>query len=278
MFFMCFYFALTYMCLLVIFICARAIYPREYLHEAGNEALGEPDRIMPAMARRLAHPLAAGLLLAAPYAAIMSTVAAFLLMISSSLVRDLYQRVINPNVSERTLKFSSYLITALVGVVVMIGALNPPRFLQYVIVFTGSALGCAFLIPMLLTLYWRRSTRTGILAGMLGGFFAVVCLYVLGWIDSRSQAALQEHALAVREAREKQQSEPPPPARATWLRENFSWIPGWGEKRHDPFNPIFAGGVDTLVWGMLASLILGVGGSLITTPNPELVKKFFPEA
>src|SRR2546421_147906 len=93
---------------------------------------------MPVMARRLAHPLVAGLLLAAPYAAIMSTVAAFLLMISSSLVRDLYQRTLNPNVSERTVKRASYLVTALVGVVVTLGAVNPPGFLQYLIVFTGT--------------------------------------------------------------------------------------------------------------------------------------------
>src|SRR5919201_7172565 len=117
---------------------------------------------MPAMTRRLAHPLVAGLLLAAPYAAIMSTVAAFLLMISSSLVRDLYQRTFNPDVSPRVIKASSYLVTALVGVVVVVGALNPPGFLQYIIVFTGSGQGCAFLVPMALTLYWPRATRQGV--------------------------------------------------------------------------------------------------------------------
>ncbi|MBM4070878.1 MAG: hypothetical protein FJ271_18285 [Planctomycetes bacterium] len=274
---MCFYFAITYLCLLAIFICARAIFPRDYLHEAGSEARGEPDQIMPAMARHLAHPLVAGLLLAAPYAAIMSTVAAFLLMISSSLVRDLYQRVINPNVSERTLKISSYVITALVGVGVMIGALNPPRFLQYVIVFTGSAMGCAFLVPMLLTLYWKRATRSGILAGMLGGFFAVVSLYVLGWTDSRCQRALKEYEQATAVAAARGEAPPPAPVTARWLDDTLGWIPGWGQERHDPFNPIFAAGVDTLVWGMLASLILGVGVSMLGRPDAEQVRRFFPE-
>src|SRR5262249_24111488 len=144
------------------------------------------------------QPWVGGLLLAAPYAAIMSTVAAFLLMISSSLVRDIYQRTINPNVSERTIKISSYLLTALVGVIVMVGALNPPAFLQYIIVFTGSGLGCAFLAPMLLTLYWRRATRAGVLAAMLGGMVTVGALYVLGWLDSGSQQAVQQYEQAVR--------------------------------------------------------------------------------
>ncbi len=274
---MVFYFALTYMCLLVIFICARAIFPREYLHESGSEARGEPDQIMPAMARHLAHPLLAGLLLAAPYAAIMSTVAAFLLMISSSLVRDLYQRVFNPNVSERTLKISSYLITALVGLVVMIGAFNPPRFLQYIIVFTSSALGCAFLFPTLLALYWRRTTKAGVLAGMLAGFFTVLVLYVLGWTDTLSQKALQDYNRAVQLAADKGEAEPPFPATATWLQHNLSWISGWGESRHDPLNPVFVGGMEALVWGLLVSLLLVVGVSALTRPDPELVKKYFPE-
>jgi Na+/proline symporter len=191
----------------------------------------------------------AGLLLAAPYAAIMSTVAAFLLMISSSLVRDLYQRTINPNVSPRAIKAASYLATGLVGVVVMVGALNPPGFLQYIIVFTGTGQGCSFLAPMFLALYWRRATRQGMLAGMLGGFAVVLGLYALGWLDSANWPAFESM---------------------------LGWFPGWGESRPDKFAPLYAGGVDPLVWGLLMSVGLSVGVSLATRPEPELVRKYFP--
>lgn len=262
------YYILTYVSLLIIFICARAIFPTEYLREIGSE--GEPDSIMPAMAREIAHPLAAGLLLAAPYAAIMSTVAAFLLMISSSLVRDLWQRAINPNVTPRTIKTASYAVTALVGVVVVIGALNPPGFLQYIIVFTGTGQASAFLVPMVLALFWRRATRQGVLAGMLGGFLTVASLYVLGWIDSASQRAVREYeqrpAVVVMER----------PEWAYGVQERMRWLPGWGEHRPDAFAPVYAGGVDTLVWGLLASLVLGVGVSLATRPNRELAERYFP--
>lgn len=200
----CGYYVITYLSLIIIFICARAIFPTEYLREIGTE--GEPDSIMPAMARHVTSglmfgnwrigPFCAGLLLAAPYAAIMSTVAAFLLLISSSLVRDIYQRTINPHVSQRTIRRYTYLVTGFVGFVVMIGALNPPQFLQYVIVFTGSGQGCSFLIPMALALYWRRATRAGVLAAMLGGGLTVFGLYALGWIDSARQAAAQRDARA----------------------------------------------------------------------------------
>jgi sodium/pantothenate symporter len=268
------YYVLTYLSLLVIFVCARAIFPTQYLGEMGSE--GQPDSIMPIMTRHVAHPLVAGLLLAAPYAAIMSTVAAFLLIISSGLVRDLYQRTVNPRVSDRTMKRLSYLITAVVGVVVMLGALNPPRFLQYIIVFTGTGQGCSFLVPMALGLYWKRATRQGMLAAMLGGFAVVLTLYALGWLDSGSQAALRDYQRQSEQAAQAGEPGPPPPA-ARWLQENFRGIPGWGEKRLDAFAPLYLGGLDPLVWGLLVSLVLGVGVSLATRPDPELVAKYFPD-
>lgn len=253
-----FYYLLTYISLLAIFICARAIFPTQYLHEIGTE--GEPDSIMPEMARYLTEragiPWAAGLLLAAPYAAIMSTVAAFLLMISSSLVRDLYQRSINPAASQRTLKWVSYATTAVVGIAVMLGAINPPDFLQYIIVFTGSGQSCAFFFPMLLTLYWRRTTRQGVLAGILAGALTVFLLYLLGWIDGGTRGATSGAGL--------------------WLQQTFSWLPGWGDERLGSFAPLNLARFDPIFWGFAASLLCTVTVSLRTRPNEELVKTYFP--
>lgn len=247
-----FYYVLTYMAMVFIFVCARAIYPTEYLRDMGSE--GEPDSIMPAMARKVApSPFVAGLLLAAPYAAIMSTVAAFLLLISSSLVRDLYQRTINPKASQRTIKRGSYVVTALVGVVVMVAAMNPPTFLQYIIVFTGAGQGCSFLFPMLFALYWKRTTRQGVFAGMLGGFVTLVGLYALGWIDNRTQ------------------SDP-----SHWAQQAFSWVPGWGEKRTDNFAPLALGGVEPVAWGLAVSFLLTFFVSRATRPDPALTAKYFP--
>ena len=69
----------------------------------------------------------------------------------------------------------------MVGVIVTLGALRPPHFLQYIIVFTGAGMGATFLAPTILALYWRRATRPGALAAMYGGFVGVLVPYVLGW-------------------------------------------------------------------------------------------------
>lgn len=249
------YYVLTYLLLIVIFVCARAIFPTEYLKDIGSE--GQPDSIMPAMIRHLTRdlPWMGGILLAAPYAAIMSTVAAFLLLISSSLVRDIYQRTINPKAPDWAMKLASYGVTALVGIVVCFFALRPPAFLQYVIVFSASGQGCSFLVPMLLTLYWRRTTREGVMAGMLGGLLTLLLFYILGWLDAAGVRPFAGEAA---------------PVWATWL--------GYGSERFDAFAPLYPLGIDPLVWGVLASLLLGVGVSLLTKPDAELAARYFPAA
>jgi SSS family solute:Na+ symporter/sodium/pantothenate symporter len=169
------FYALIYLPLVITFVCARALYPTEFVNE--------PDTVMPAMALALTEdaPLVGGLILAAPYAAAMSAVAGFLLLMSSSLVRDIYQQTINPSVSPRLIRWVSYGTTAVAGLIVTVAALDPPRFLQYLIVFTGAGMACTFLAPVVMALYWRRATRPGALAAMVGGCAMVLLLYVLGW-------------------------------------------------------------------------------------------------
>ena len=169
------YYSMIYFPLVIIFCCARILLP-------GME--NESDRIMPAMAIFLTENIGlgwlAGLLVAAPFAAVMSTVDSFLLMISSALVRDIYQRNINPDVQEKTVKTLSYIFTILVGLGAMAGAVNPPQFLQDIIVYTGSGLAAAFLAPMVFALYWPRSNASGCISGMLVGFAAHLSMYFSG--------------------------------------------------------------------------------------------------
>lgn len=171
------YYTLIYFPLVIIFCCARVLLP-------GWET--EADRIMPEMARFVTAiyqvPWLAGLLVAAPFAAVMSTMDSFLLMISSALVKDIYLQKINPHAPEARVKRLTYLTTFAVGGLAMMAAVNPPRFLQDIVVFTGSGLSASFLMPVVLMLYWPRFNRQGAIAGMLAGFGTCVGLYAAGTI------------------------------------------------------------------------------------------------
>ena len=125
----------------------------------------------------------AGLLIAAPFAAVMSTVDSFLLMISSALVRDIYQRNLNPEATEAKIKKLSYIFTLVVGFGALLGAMNPPEFLQDIIVYTGSGLAAAFLAPVVYALYWPRANHQGCIAAMLGGFGTHLAMYCVGFLN-----------------------------------------------------------------------------------------------
>jgi len=226
------YYALIYLPLVIAFVCARALYPDDYLQQT--------DKTMPAVALRLTAdwPLLGGLILAAPFAAAMSAVAGFLLLMSSRLVRDLYQRNINPNVSERGVKWVSYGTTAVVGAIVTVVSLRPPHYLQYLILFTGAGMGCTFLAPTVLGLYWRRATRAGALAGLVGGFGTVTTLYVLGWLGVGKAGKT-------------------------------------GPAAQD-FAPLYPLSLDPVLWGLTVSFVLAIVVSLLTAPPPDKhVDKYF---
>jgi sodium/pantothenate symporter len=172
------YYTAIYFPLVIIFCCARVLMP-------GMES--EPDRIMPQMAVELTQNIGmgwlAGLLIAAPFAAVMSTVDSFLLMISSALVRDIYQRNINPDAEEKKIKTLSYVITMVAGIGALFGAMNPPEFLQDIIVYTGSGLAACFLAAVVYALYWPRSNAQGCIAAMVSGFAAHLSLYLVGFFQ-----------------------------------------------------------------------------------------------
>lgn len=170
------YFSFIYFALVIIFVCARTLLP-------GREL--ESDRIMPELAAFVTAaygvPWLAGIVVAAPFAAVMSSVDSFLLMLSSGVVRDIYQKSVRPDAAESTLKRLTYLSTASIAALAMAVAVNPPEYLQKLIVFSSGGLAVTFLIPVSLAIYWPRMNAAGAIAGMLSGSLILVALYVEGF-------------------------------------------------------------------------------------------------
>lgn len=178
------YFSFIYFALVVIFCGARVLMP-------GMEA--DADRVMPQLAiettQRAGLPWMAGMLLAAPFAAVMSSVDSFLLMVSSSVVRDVYQRYIHPQAEEKLLKRVTYIGTVSVGLLATYGALRPPEYLQQIIVDASGFLAGSFCVPVAFSLYWRRMNAAGVIAGMLAGmlthaYFSFQVYQGIPWLES----------------------------------------------------------------------------------------------
>src|SRR3954470_23209055 len=166
------YNAIIYVPLIFIFVAARSILPN----------LASSDDVMPALVIKLANPYVAGLILAAPYGAVLSTVSGWLLIVSSGLVRDLHQRFLRPTASEREIAVASYTATVGIGLLAAAIALRPPKYLQLIIVFSSTGMASAFLMPAILG--WLSGPATGgrAIAAMVTGASATLGLYLLGTV------------------------------------------------------------------------------------------------
>ncbi|MFP6673553.1 MAG: sodium/solute symporter [Pirellulaceae bacterium] len=146
-------------------------------------APGESDKAVPEMAKLVAPAWLAGVLIAAPFAAVMSTVDSALLVVSGSVVRDLIQKTFRLRLGEKWQRGLTYFVTAAVGLLVLTLAFSKPPFLiPLVIHYTGGSASVLFW-PSLATLYWKRANATGILAGLLGGGLIYVSVVLFNPFD-----------------------------------------------------------------------------------------------
>ncbi len=137
-------------------------------------ALADPETVLPRMSGALLPSLFTGLFLVAVLAAIMSTVNSLLIMASSSVVRDVIQKILRPDLAERSLSTVGKLVTVVLGAVAAAFALAQARMIFWFVLFAWSGLACAFTPVVLCSLFWKRTTRAGAVAGMAGGFLATV--------------------------------------------------------------------------------------------------------
>ncbi|MGE5483989.1 MAG: sodium/pantothenate symporter [Ignavibacteriales bacterium] len=132
------------------------------------------DLVMPTLTATVLNPWLAGFVLAAPLAAIMSTVDSVLILVSSAIIKDIYLSYFNPSAGERLIRRVSLSATAILGVAVFLAAMTQPPFLVWLNLWSLGGLEAAFLVPILAGLYWKRANATGALAGMVTGISTYV--------------------------------------------------------------------------------------------------------
>ncbi|WP_252311724.1 sodium/pantothenate symporter [Sinobaca sp. H24] len=136
-----------------------------------------PDTVMPLIVLEVLPAWLAGIVLAAPLAAIMSTVDSLLLLVSSTVVKDVYLNYIQPEADNRRIKKVTYSVTILLGAAVFILALNPPDLLIWLNLFAFGGLEAAFIWPIVLGLYWEKGNKHGALASIISGVGSYVLIY-----------------------------------------------------------------------------------------------------
>ncbi len=129
-----------------------------------------PDLVIPTLMVKVLPPFAAGIFLAAPMAAIMSTINAQLLQSSATIIKDLYLNIRPDQMQNETrLKRMSAVITLVLGALLLLAAWKPPEMIIWLNLLAFGGLEAVFLWPLVLGLYWERANAKGALSAMIVG-------------------------------------------------------------------------------------------------------------
>lgn len=136
--------------------------------------LDDPETVFPTISNQLFPPLISGVLLVVVLSAIMSTADSLLLLASSAIVRDTMQQILGSKKSDSVLAGYGKIVTILIGIVAIAFAIPEAKFIFWFVLFAWSGLGAAFGPVVVCLLYYKKTTRQGVIAGMLGGFLTSV--------------------------------------------------------------------------------------------------------
>lgn len=121
----------------------------------------------------------AGIFLCAILAASMSTADSQLLAASSAVSQDIFKGLIKKNAEEKEVMIISRFTVFLIALIALLLSLNPNSSIFNLVSFAWSGFGGTFGPLILLSLYWKRTTAPGAIAGLIcGGITDVVWHYI----------------------------------------------------------------------------------------------------
>ena len=136
-------------------------------------ALGDAEKIFMFLSSSLLPALIAGVVLSAILAAIMSTADSQLLVTASAVTNDMFA-LFKKNASQKTLMWVSRGAVIAISVIAYFIALDPNSSVMGLVSYAWAGLGAAFGPAMLLSLFWKRMTIWGAVAGAAVGGASVI--------------------------------------------------------------------------------------------------------
>lgn len=131
--------------------------------------LADAEQVMPLLARALMPGWIAGLMLAGAIAAMMSTADSQLIVVTSSIVEDVYVKLMKAKADPARLVLFSRMATIGVSVVALVLAYSAEDTIFDLVSYAWAGLGASFGPPLLLALRWKHTNYAGVLAGMIAG-------------------------------------------------------------------------------------------------------------
>ncbi|MBR0102027.1 MAG: sodium/proline symporter PutP [Selenomonadaceae bacterium] len=126
------------------------------------------------MTNQLFPPIIAGLMLSAVLAAIMSTASSQLLVAASAFAQDFYKTLLRKDADQAELVWISRASVLIIASIAVFLGFNPDSFILDMVAYAWAGFGAAFGPALLMSLFWKRTTRRGVIAGIIVGGVTVL--------------------------------------------------------------------------------------------------------
>ena len=134
----------------------------------------ESETVFLVLTNTMFPPVVAGLILSAVLAAIMSTASSQLLVAASAFAQDFYRTLVRRDADQKELVWISRASVLVIASLAIFLGLNPDSFILDMVAYAWAGFGAAFGPALLMSLFWRRTTRNGVLAGIVTGGVTVL--------------------------------------------------------------------------------------------------------
>ncbi len=144
-------------------IAGRAYAPTQFVTKASAE------NIFIHLSTSMLPPIIAGFVMAGILAATISSSDSYLLIAASAFSKNIFQGVFKKNATDKQVMIVSRITLLAIAVIAMLFALDEKSVIFEIVGFAWAGFGATFGPLMLFSLFWKRTTRAGAVAGMVGG-------------------------------------------------------------------------------------------------------------
>ena len=144
-------------------IVGRAVIPTELLTQSAAE------NVFIKLATGSLPAILAGFVMAGILAATISSSDSYLLIAASAFAKNIYQGVLNKKASDKQVMTLSRITLLAITLIAIVIALDENSVIFTIVSFAWAGFGATFGPLILFSLFWKRMTRAGTIAGMVGG-------------------------------------------------------------------------------------------------------------
>jgi len=144
-------------------IMGRQLFPVAHLTASGAE------NIFITLATTSLPPILAGFVMAGILAATISSSDSYLLIAASAFAKNIFQGVMKKDASDKQVMWISRITLLTIAVIAAVIALDENSVIFKIVSFAWAGFGATFGPIMLFSLFWKRTTRGGAIAGMVSG-------------------------------------------------------------------------------------------------------------